>query len=319
MKFFWVNNVASIVGGTLQATHSMVRALPDCEHVVFTFSKTATEECLQAFEGVAMESGLSVVDAIRKHQPDVIIYQNTPYHRMPRAVPDHTLQVYYQHSLRDNPGPCWKQCDVTLSVSKFLARELGMDESTVLYQPVTIPERGDRKFKHGGGPLIVRIASPSPKKWRAADWKPHAKAVVQHTGGKIATVGWPKSVERDMWADKYGTAYDPTLANRSILTSADILLYTSSTVESFGRTVREAQRCGCVPIVSRSGGFVEQIENEDGPDYGFLIETPDDAVQAVSEYLKSPSWWAEHVKKRGEAEGSLMVWRQRFLDRLLEV
>ena len=60
----------------------------------------------------------------------------------------------------------------------------------------------------------------------------------------------------------------------------DILLYSNRDVpESFGRTAAEAMRAGCVPVMDRLGGFVEQVR----AGCGYLCSTRDDFVAALEE------------------------------------
>lgn len=56
------------------------------------------------------------------------------------------------------------------------------------------------------------------------------------------------------------------------------MLYSNPFVnESFGRTAAEAMLAGCIPLVDRRGGFVEQIP----ADCGFLCETINEFVAAL--------------------------------------
>ena len=72
---------------------------------------------------------------------------------------------------------------------------------------------------------------------------------------------------------------------RSRLWQWDALLYPNPIVtESFGRTVAEAMRAGCIPIVADRGGFTEQIAES----CGFLCQSLDDFAGAIDQIL-SPS------------------------------
>jgi glycosyltransferase involved in cell wall biosynthesis len=56
--------------------------------------------------------------------------------------------------------------------------------------------------------------------------------------------------------------------------------------ETFGRTVAEAMRAGCVPIVDDRGGFREQVE----PETGFLCRTDGDFADAIERLSNRDDW-----------------------------
>jgi len=101
---------------------------------------------------------------------------------------------------------------------------------------------------------------------------------------------------------------------RSLLWSWHAMLYDSgAVVHSYGRTLCEAQRAGCVPVVNRLGGFLEQIE--DGRT-GFLCQGPEEFARAL-ERLEDPETWSalsRQGRAAGDERGSLARWRESFLE-----
>ncbi len=91
------------------------------------------------------------------------------------------------------------------------------------------------------------------------------------------------------------------------------MLYDSDVAETYGRVVCEAQRCGCIPIVSNRGGFVEQIDN--GVD-GFLCDGVE-SFRAVLKEVAEPGVrriMSEKAVISGDSRGKLSIWREKFLN-----
>ena len=307
MNILWVNNSSSPYGGTLWATADGIKAFPDARHSVLTFGGDFSEDARRIL-GMNTDTyrSVSVARAAKDSQADLIIYQNTSASNMPVRQPDNTCSIYYQHSAYPGPLPGSK-CSIHLCVSQYLAGLMGMPEHSVLYQPVSVPPEVPETRMVSQG---LRICTPNPKKWQQQDILPYLSALGEHT---LSLVGAPEGLTEHPCAS--GT-YPPSLDARSLLHTHGFLFYTSKLPETYGRTVCEAQRAGCIPIVSRRGGFVEQIDNEDGPDYGFLIDTPESLSEALRAYRENPEFWSEHVKKRGDERGSLQAFREGILRRL---
>lgn len=302
----WVNNSGNALGGTLQCTADCIKALPDCKHTVLSIGSAFSEDAPQLLPDIQLIHKDSVQRVAGRVEPDIIVYQNTHERSMPKRAPNGAFQVYYQHSAFPTMKP-GTRCDRYFTVSKYLARTLGVSEDTVLYQPVSTPKGSSVARARTEG---IRICTPNGRKWHKKDWYPFVEAVSQK---------FPMSLVCDLGKRDVPmgcTIYKPCLSARSAFWEVGFFLYTSSLPETYGRTVKEAQRCGCVPIVSDMGGFVEQIENEDGPDYGFLIRKPDEALEAVETVMKDYDWWECHVQKRGNEQGSLQRWRTEFLERI---
>lgn len=301
MKFLWVNNVPNIVGGTLNCTHSMCQALPEYSHTVVSVQGKFTKETVEAFYGVAklgdyLESGVSSFD--------VVVYQNSPNGFV--VHPKTVKSVYYQHS--DFAGLGRKRCDHVFFVSDYLRREMG-ETGTVLHQPVTIPKENSNWTKREGF-VIGRLCTPTAEKWVKEDFLPHLEVLSNLPAVSFEFVGCPKDLQGVVSGACRGKVIfrEAGFSARSLLRCWDVLLYNSSQHETFGRTVREAQRCGCVPVVSNHSGLAEQISHGTS---GFLVTSPQDTLHAVRQIMSNPGI-ASTCKIWGDQHGSLSGWAAKF-------
>jgi glycosyltransferase involved in cell wall biosynthesis len=106
-------------------------------------------------------------------------------------------------------------------------------------------------------------------------------------------------------------------AARSRLWTWDALLYHNPDVtESFGRTVAESMRAGCIPIVDRCGGFVEQVTAETG----FLCATVEEFRESVSRLRETEFRRRMSGKARVDADQrfSIVRFRADLLARMRE-
>ncbi|MBL4884425.1 MAG: glycosyltransferase, partial [Planctomycetaceae bacterium] len=86
---------------------------------------------------------------------------------------------------------------------------------------------------------------------------------------------------------------------RSHLNRWHVLLYHNpDVVETFGRTVAEAMRAGCVPVVDNAGGFCEQI----GPQNGYLCSELQEFMTALEELSSRETWKKRSTCCRETAE-----------------
>jgi len=91
------------------------------------------------------------------------------------------------------------------------------------------------------------------------------------------------------------------------------LLYHHPTLtESFGRTVAEALRAGCIPIVDRRGGFREQIPAGGG----FLCDTRDHFLAALAA-ISSPAA-RRQIARAGQTHADDRFALRRFARDLLQ-
>lgn len=318
MKLLFVNNVSSVIGGTLACTLSMCQAFPDCEITVFSWGRFGETEYRVFPKNVNLVSGPNLREFIGDTEYDVIVYQNTGYERMPHTFNNKPLTVYYQHSDHRSAKQARELCNITLCVSKYLADQAGLDESTVLYQPVTVPPQIDdpeydewaKSFPY----VIGRICSPNPNKWKKEDVVDVFNHVTHHTSnGGWHFIGCPDWVKEELEKNHYRDhCYfsDCSFEARGYLHKWDYLLYKSSLPETYGRVVKEAQRCRCVPIVSDLGGFKEQIEQHRT---GYLCGDLDDFLFAAMDEAVID---LDDMKEEADLTGSCKTFRQEFLKRL---
>lgn len=309
MNILSIVNVADPCGGTLRCALDMVAALPDCEHVVQALQNSAHDWFFDEVGKVGAYPHFQrgVYDGPEVF--DLVICHNTAAEFIP---PCRGPVIYYAHSATATARNLPDTVDARLCVSHWLANRLGWDSADVLYQPVALP--ASEGHQRGEGMTIGRICTPVDKKWQPADWLPHFTAVANaFPEARISLVGVPERLYDTLPFRGRAMRYTASPEARSLLHEWDILLYTSSVDESFGRVVREAQRCGCYPIVSNRGGFVEQIS---GDGTGALITTPEEAVSAVRDWIGRRRECEEACKQHGDATGSLQVWRDGFLNLL---
>jgi len=326
-RILWVNNLANICGGTLQATHSMVHALPGCEHIVLALAGRFDADCTAAFpQGTLLLSNQTVRELTDTHKPELLVYQNT----RPADMTDDSgtaLSVYYQHSEHAGAAEARRRCARSFAVSKYLATAEGMPHDDVLYQPVTIPRKHEKCRPRDSGARVTlgRICTPKASKWNPRHVIEPIREAARYgsTRLRFVFVGAPPDIETwvrkelertDAEVEFHPASYEA----RGLLHEWHFLLYSTDIQESFGRTVKEAQRCGCYPIVSSVGGFKEQILQ---PEHGFLFEEVDEIPEAMASALERSNngdWEpvAEPLMQWGETQGSLSNWRRDFLSRL---
>jgi hypothetical protein len=192
------------------------------------------------------------------------------------------VTIQYLHS-RIDPAPA----DLTLYCSAWLAQRFDGDLRAVCLQAVPKPKRPDRGEETRSlreAPLIGRICTPRHRKWPAELPELYGTLAERFPQVRWEFVGCPQLLCRDLKQACQGNAeFSPASWQvRSRLWQWNALLYHNPGVtESFGRTVAEAMRAGCIPIVDDRGGFSEQIA--DG--CGYLCRRKDDFATAVEQIL----------------------------------
>lgn len=320
MKFLWVNNVCSILGGTLNATLSMVCSFPDADHTVFGFGSRFGSEEYEAFpDGVKLVSGSNLQDFVRNKKFDVIVFQNTPIELMPNRYLNKPLTVYYQHSNHRSAKQAREKCDIFFCVSNYLANLADVSTDHVLYQPVTVPQKiEDEEYEEWSkqfASVAGRICTPNPNKWKKEDVVGLVEKVGFNNGIGFHFVGATDPIKEAFKGNEAVYFSNPSFKARGYLREWDYLLYKSQQTETYGRVVKEAQRSMCIPIVSNHSGFKEQIDNavtgflcnDDHAFIGYLQrqENEDHSVVNVDEM--------KHIASK---TSSLKIWREEFLRRL---
>jgi hypothetical protein len=253
-----VCNVGRIVGGTAACAWTVARALFDCRRTIICLS-APDASTVRAFAGCdVLKRDRVSADDLQKLGADVVILHNTAEWRCDKNLPAVTLQ--YVHS-RIAPA----SADATMYCSRWLAARCDAADGDVCVQGVPKPARPS-----GGGesralrrwPVIGRICTPTARKWPVSLVDFYARLAARFPHVEWDFVGCPAplaaSIERA--CDDRARFFDASWSARSRLWTWDALLYHHPDLtESFGRTCAEALRAGCVPIVDRRGGFVEQV------------------------------------------------------------
>jgi glycosyltransferase involved in cell wall biosynthesis len=120
------------------------------------------------------------------------------------------------------------------------------------------------------------------KKWPPTIIPFYAELATQFPDIAWEFVGCPGEWQSALTAACRGrTVFHPAgWRQRTLLSRWDVLLYSNPALpESFGRTAAEAMRAGCIPVVDRLGGFIEQIPD----DCGFLCSSPADFARALDQ------------------------------------
>lgn len=297
MKILWINNVADVLGGTLHATRDMLTALYDAEHTV----ALPLPANAQVQEFLGNSTTCVTHDDAQRGTWDVVVAQNTPARRIPKGD---RLLVYYAHSA-GAARPNEVDADLYLSVSNWLTKQLVLPADATLWQPVTVPKPVGKR--DADVVTFGRLCTPTKDKWDEAGWKPYWDAAKQWADTRNTPAAW------HMVGGPEAT-HKPSVEARGLLHQWDILLYATSHPESFGRVIREAQRCGCFPIVDGKGGTAEQITE---PASGAVVRTPEELPAALDDWYGNMD--ARNPQKFGDEAGSLDTWRREFLARLKSV
>jgi len=312
VRLLQYTNVATAIGGTGACALSIKKSLPDWEHVVMFRSGKASEETENLF-GCPLEASSRMLPRhIEEYQPDVILFHNTPPDAIPNYIRDGIVTCYYQHSAVTSARTARKRCDLIWGVSQHLNNQAGLE--FLFYQPCPTPLpivdfKRDDDLIH-----VIRFCTPSVNKWRNVV-SLYDFLTERHKDVFWHFVGCPKEIQ-DQLAKACGGQSEfinPSWSSRRLLRHCDVMLYESSLHESYGRVVCEAQRSGCVPIVSKHSGFVEQIEHGTT---GFLCEDFDQFDHALRMIKDKPlrSEIAEHAKRSGDSRGMLSTWRRKFIN-----
>lgn len=273
-RLLQVCNVGRIVGGTAACAWTVTRALPGFEHHVL-FLSPPDVETLTAFAPCAVSHRLTVTaQDVERILPDVVLLHNTARSRLADRLPTPTL--LYLHSAISEPA----QADAAVCCSHWLATRIGLPRAHVLWQGV--PNVGRRRTAaEKNGPFIVgRICTPQARKW-----PPDVVSFYAALAGRVPKICWefvgcPEAMQGPLArACQQRAVFHPAgWRQRSLLSGWDVLLYSNPSLpESFGRTVAEAMRAGCVPVVDRFGGFVEQVP----VGHGFLCTGVDEFSGAL--------------------------------------
>ncbi|MFO1006151.1 MAG: hypothetical protein U0929_09340 [Planctomycetaceae bacterium] len=257
MHLLQVCNVGSVVGGTAACAWSLARAWPQLRHSV-AFLSPADSATRQAFCPHHVETwSHCTASRIKALQPDMVILHNVG--KAGAELWDGAFTIQYVHSVGSR-----LQADQTVYCSRWLARQVGASEKPVLWQGVPVPPSlAVCRHRFTDRLRIGRICTPSMRKWPESLLEFYAELASRHPQVDWEFIGCPVTLQPRLLSACRGQARFilPSWQARSHLWEWDALLYHHPTLtESFGRTLAEAARAGCVPIVDHRGGFVEQLE-----------------------------------------------------------
>jgi hypothetical protein len=274
-RLLQVGNVGEICGGTAACAWTVTRALPAFDHTV-AFLSPITEETRSVFAPTRLVRWTHVSpELVTVERPDIVLLHNTAAAKVSARLPAPTVQ--YLHS-RITAAPA----DLTLCCSEWLRQQFQQPVGTVLWQAVPCPpaamsgEHVPRKL------TIGRICTPRRQKWPMLLIAFYAEVAQRFPDVCWEFVGCPSSLQPRLTDACQGRArfYSASWERRSLLGRWDAVLYHQPELpESFGRIVAEAMRAGCVPIVDRQGGFIEQLSAGGG----WLCGSRAEFLQAVQQ------------------------------------
>lgn len=270
MRLLQVCNVGSITGGTAACAWSVTRSLPEWDHEVW-FPGPISEETRRAFAPAAVATRSQIKAADTTAFDLVMLHNTSPARVEPLTVPT----IAYRHSAAHIAD-----ADQVVACSHWLAKRTGNQQ--VLWQGVPRPLSHEANVRSVRDEIVIgRLCTPREGKWPTSvvDTTNAIARAVPLT--QFEFVGCPASRQDALQkaANGRATFHPPAWLARNRMAEWDAMVYTNEHItESFGRTVAEAMRAGCIPVVDRRGGFVEQLDAGGG----FLCETIDDVVEAVT-------------------------------------
>lgn len=249
-------NVGQIAGGTAACAWTLTQALPQFQHTI-AFLSSVPDATRNVFQPHRVESWLRCSrDRIQAVTPDLVILHNvSPVHS---TLWEDVPSIQYIHSASQK-----LPADLTVYCSEWLAQSCRANRPSILWQGVPRPLNPGSVDRNRNPRLKVgRLCTPSTRKWPHVLPQFYAYLTQQHPNIDWEFVGCPVSLQPALLAACQGRAtfHSADWAARSLFWSWDVMLYHHPTLtESFGRTVAEAARTGCIPIVDDRGGFIEQL------------------------------------------------------------
>lgn len=304
-----VVNVCTLTGGPGAIAWTVTRALPDWRHAVLYVNSGSTPvpATMAAEFGCPLVKDAGGIDQmLREHKPEVVLYHNSgPWH-----VRSGDFQtVYWQHSGQRGGEAARPKCNHVWIVSKFLARGLGLDDATIVYPPVARPPQHNER---NATFTVGRLCTPNARKWvHDEQLTLYGRLAKAHPDVQFEFVGCPLSLKPEMQKRCGGRAFfhEAGWPARSHLWRWHALLYHAGQSETYGLTVCEAQRCGCVPIVDAKGGFIEQIGLGRN---GVLCHGVDDFERAITIVQSRFAEMSAAAQVAGDQRGDLERWADTF-------
>jgi len=273
-RLLQVCNVGEICGGTAACAWSVTRALPEFEHVV-AFLSPIGAGTQAAFPPCELRRCSRVdVQLVTEARADLVLLHNTPPCQAHGRwnVPT----ILYAHSFTNLAA-----ADRRVYCSRWLAARYGASVQDVCWQGVPRPPQNPRDNSPKVSELVVgRLCTPDARKWPSDVLLFYRALAARCPFVRWEFVGCPRGLREALFGACGGRAafWDAGWERRALYGTWDALVYHHPWLtESFGRTVAESMRAGCVPVVDRRGGFCEQLDAGGG----CLCETRDDFAAAI--------------------------------------
>lgn len=256
MHLLQICNVGQIVGGTAACAWSVTRALPNVMHSV-AFLSPPDEVTRLAFKPHQIHHWpRCTASRIQQINPDLVLLHNVSSSGATLWTGATTIQ--YVHSDGHRLPADW-----TVYCSRWLAEKFQADAESVLWQGVPLPPSPIENRPRTPGRLrIGRICTPTTRKWPDSLIEFYTQLAGQHPHVDWDFVGCPCALHSRLQTacHRRATFLAAEWSARSHVWNWDAILYHHPTLtESFGRTVADAARTGCIPIVDDRGGFTEQL------------------------------------------------------------
>ncbi len=309
MRMLQVCNVGNIIGGTAACAWSITRAIPDVQHHV-VFLSHITDATRAAFQHCTIDRWERVDEThLNSIRPDLVLLHNVAPQRVGPIRSAVTMQYVHSQGRRAN-------ATFTCHCSRWLADRQGASPETILIQPVPKPPVPDSDPRESAEPFRVgRICTPQPHKWPADTIGFYERFAPRFPHVRWEFVGCPEPLQLQLQTACRGRAVFHAAAwhSRSLLWTWHAMLYHNANVtESFGRTVAESMRAGCIPIVDARGGFVEQVPEG----CGFLCQSEENFAGALEQLPEQRQQLSHAATQHADAAFSLARFREKLLNRL---
>lgn len=319
VKILQVCNVGNICGGTAACAWTITHVFPEADHTVIFLSQP-TAETFREFAHCHVRSESSITpQRLAEIEPDLLILHNTAPDRI--SGQSRYFSIQYHHS-KGQRAPA----TLEVACSQWLAKQC-VPGVKCLYQPVPIPRKPTISSSRNLSDEVIigRICTPTSRKWPGVLIDLYQQFAARFPDVRWEFVGAPPGLQRALQQACRNRArfHQAGFASRQHLWSWHGMLYHHPGItESFGRTVAEAMRAGCLPIVDARGGFLEQVASGET---GFLCRNSAEfmtAIEALHDRSRTLQMSVEAMASAGERfslEAFLLRLRTLFSDGTLPV
>lgn len=298
MHILQVCNIGNICGGTAACAWSITHALADHQHTVVFLTKPTTET-MHAFQHCKTVYRPNIdSEFLQQFSPDILLLHNTNS----KNIQGHEsfFSIQYHHSVGE-------QASATRHVacSKWLMSQLSQVQE-LLYQPIPIPSKLIQSNRELSDVMTIgRICTPTAKKWPQAllpFYERLSRTFPEVVWEFVGVPGNLKAPLNDACQGRCEFLSAGVDARQHFWCWQAMLYHHPTLTESFGRTVAEAMRAGCIPIVDSRGGFLEQITHSES---GFLCENVEAFEAAIHKIL-------DHNLRRNLSQHAIAFSNERF-------